>query len=62
MDLDMIRSFETAALLVLFLVLVYFVYIKTDKKAFDEAANLPFSGDDTSDKVEHNQNKGADHE
>jgi len=62
MDMDFIRSFETVALLILFLGLVYIVYIKTDKKAFDEAANLPFSGDETSNKIENNQNKGADHE
>jgi len=59
MDMDFIRSFETLALLILFLVLVYIVYIKTDKKAFDEAANLPFNGDETSDKIENNQEKGA---
>ena len=62
MDMDFLRSFETVALLVLFLGLVYIVYIKTDKRAFDEAANLPFSGDETSNKIEHNQKKGADHE
>jgi len=62
MDMDFIRSFETIALLILFLALVYIVYRKTDKSSFDEAANLPFVGDETSNKIESNQKKGGDHE
>ncbi len=62
MDLNLIRSFETLALFVLFLVLVYLLYRKTDDKTFEEAANLPFVGDETSDKIESNQTKGESHE
>ncbi len=62
MDLNVIRSLETLALFVLFLVLVYLLYRKTDDKTFEEAANLPFVGDETSDKVESNHKKGENHE
>jgi cytochrome c oxidase cbb3-type subunit IV len=62
MDMNSIRSLETLALFVLFLVLVYLLYRKTDNKTFEEVANLPFVGDDTTNKIESNQNKGEDHE
>ncbi|MEP1744125.1 MAG: CcoQ/FixQ family Cbb3-type cytochrome c oxidase assembly chaperone [Kangiellaceae bacterium] len=62
LDLNLIRSLETLALFVLFLVLVYLLYRKTDDKTFEDAANLPFVGDETTNKIETNQNKGENHE
>lgn len=62
MDINLIRIFETFALFILFLGLVYLLYRKTDKNTFKEAANLPFEGDETSNKIESNQNKGENHE
>ncbi len=62
MDIDLIRSLETVALFVLFLGLVFLLYMKTDKKTFHEAENLPFVGDETSNKIEIEQDKGENHE
>lgn len=62
MDIDFIRSFETVALFVLFLGLVFLLYAKTDKKTFKEAEQLPFIGDETSNKIEVEQDKGENHE
>jgi cytochrome c oxidase cbb3-type subunit IV len=62
MDLNLIRSLETLALFVLFLVLVYLLYRKTDKQTFKEAENLPFVGDETTNKIETIKTKGENHE
>ncbi|MBV1909717.1 MAG: cbb3-type cytochrome c oxidase subunit 3 [Kangiellaceae bacterium] len=62
MDLNLIRSLETLALFVLFMGLVYLLYRKTDDKTFEDAANLPFVGDETSNKVESELIKDKDHE
>jgi len=61
-DIDFIRSLETVALFVLFLGLVFLLYAKTDKKTFEEAEQLPFIGDETSNKIEVEQDKGENHE
>ena len=62
MDINLIRILQTVALFALFLGLVYLLYRKTDDKTFEEAANLPFVGDETSDIIEIKQNKGENHE
>lgn len=62
MDLNLIRSLETLVLFVLFLGLVYLLYRKTNKKTFEEAENLPFVGDETSNIIENKQTKGDNHE
>jgi cytochrome c oxidase cbb3-type subunit 4 len=62
MDLNTIRSLETLALFVLFLVLIYLLYRKTNDKTFEEAANLPFIGDETSTEIITKQEEGDNHE
>ena len=62
MDLNTIKSLETLALFVLFLVLIYLLYRKTNDKTFEEAANLPFVGDETSTEIITKQKEGDDHE
>ena len=62
MDLNLIRILVTVALFVIFLVLIYLLYGRRDKKIYEEAANLPFVGDDTSDIIESKKIKGEDHE
>lgn len=62
MDLDLIRSLQTLALFVLFLGLVYLLYRKTDDKTFEDAANLPFVGDETSNIIESKSSEGDSHE
>ncbi len=62
MDIDLIRILQTVALFILFLGLVYLLYRKTDDKTFEEVANLPFVGDETSNIIETKQYKGEDHE
>ncbi|MBI4741876.1 MAG: cbb3-type cytochrome c oxidase subunit 3 [Betaproteobacteria bacterium] len=46
MDLNDLRSIMTVVSLLTFLGIVWWAYTKTNKKGFDEAANLPFSDDD----------------
>lgn len=62
MDINLIRILQTVALFILFLGLVYLLYRKTNDKTFEEAANLPFAGDETSDIIEIKQNTGGNHE
>jgi cytochrome c oxidase cbb3-type subunit IV len=46
MDLGVIRGTGTVTLLVAFVVLCFWAWSPRQKKAFDEAAMLPFAGDD----------------
>ncbi len=46
MDINDLRSIVTVAGLVCFLAIAAWAYGKGSKKGFDEAANLPFAGDD----------------
>ncbi|WP_412479142.1 cbb3-type cytochrome oxidase subunit 3 [Azonexus sp. IMCC34839] len=46
MDINDLRSLITVAGLLCFLAIVGWAYGKSSKKRFEEAANLPFSGDD----------------
>jgi len=48
MDLTLLRSLSTLLLFVAFIGMVIWTYSKKRKKHFDEAANLPFVGDETS--------------
>lgn len=42
MDINDLRSITTVAMLVLFAGIVWWAYSASHKKAFEEAANLPF--------------------
>jgi len=57
-DLNLIRILVTVALFVLFLVLILLLFKKRDTKIYQDAANLPFMGDDTSDIIESKKIKG----
>ena len=46
MDINDLRSIITVTGLLCFLAIVGWAYGKSSKKGFEEAANLPFSGDD----------------
>lgn len=46
MDINDLRSIVTVTGLLCFLAIVAWAYGKSSKKGFEEAANLPFSGDD----------------
>ncbi len=46
MDINDLRSITTVLGLLCFLGIVGWAYGKSSKKGFEEAANLPFSGDD----------------
>ena len=49
MDINDLRSIVTVTGLLCFLAIVAWAYGKSSKKGFEEAANLPFSGDDDQD-------------
>jgi cytochrome c oxidase cbb3-type subunit 4 len=46
MDAGTIRGIGTLALLLSFVVLCVWAWLPSQKRRFDEAANLPFLGDD----------------
>lgn len=46
MDINDLRSIVTVVGLLCFLAIVAWAYGRSSQKGFDEAANLPFSGDD----------------
>jgi len=46
MDINDLRSIITVAGLLCFLAIVGWAYGKSSRKGFEEAANLPFAGDD----------------
>jgi len=46
MDINDIRAWQTAVLMVSFIGIVIWAYSKRRKKSFDEAANLPFADED----------------
>ena len=46
MDINDIRAWQTAVLLVSFIGIIFWAYSKRRKKDFDEAANLPFADED----------------
>jgi cytochrome c oxidase cbb3-type subunit 4 len=46
MDINDIRAWQTAVLMVAFIGIVIWAYSKRRKKSFDEAANLPFADED----------------
>ena len=46
MDLNDIRAWHTAILMIAFIGIVFWAYSKRRKKSFDEAANLPFADED----------------
>ena len=62
MDLNDIRSLSTLALFILFIVMVFQLFRKKNKKHYDDAANLPFSGDERSQKIDNTQEKVDNHE
>jgi len=46
MDINDIRAWQTAVLMVAFIGIVIWAYSKRRNKSFDEAANLPFADED----------------
>jgi cytochrome c oxidase cbb3-type subunit 4 len=46
MDINDIRAWQTAILMISFIGIVIWAYSKRRKKSFDEAANLPFADED----------------
>jgi cytochrome c oxidase cbb3-type subunit 4 len=46
MDINDLRGFSTAFLMVAFIGLCIWAYSKKRKKSFDEAANLPFADEE----------------
>ncbi len=46
MDINDLRSMTTVLGLLCFLAIVAWAYGRSSQKGFEEAANLPFSGDD----------------
>ena len=46
MDINDLRGLSTAFLMIAFIGLCFWAYSKKRKKAFDEAANLPFADDE----------------
>ena len=46
MDLNDIRAWHTAILMILFIGIIFWAYSKRRKSSFDEAANLPFADED----------------
>ncbi len=46
MDINIIRGLLTALLIIIFIVLYFWAFSKDRKSDFDEAAQLPFVGDD----------------
>lgn len=47
MDLGMIRGFGTVILMLAFIGLCFWAYSPRQRRRFDDAAQLPFQGDDT---------------
>jgi len=43
MEINDIRAWHTAVMLISFLGIIFWAYSKRRKKSFDEAANLPFA-------------------
>jgi cytochrome c oxidase cbb3-type subunit 4 len=46
MDINDLRGISTAFLLFAFIALIFWAYSSSQKKQFDEAANLPFADED----------------
>ncbi len=51
MDINTVRGLITLVLMVLFIALIIVVY-RRKKSDYDDAANLPFVGDDTNPTIE----------
>ncbi|MCW8878934.1 MAG: cbb3-type cytochrome c oxidase subunit 3 [Kangiellaceae bacterium] len=63
MDINLVRGLITLALFVLFMVLIYQVFSKKNKRRYEDAANLVFDdGDERSQDVNQNETKVKDHE
>jgi cytochrome c oxidase cbb3-type subunit 4 len=50
MDINTLRGLSTLFLLIVFIGLIFWAYSGKRKKAFDEAANLPFADDEINDR------------
>ena len=46
MDINDIRAWQTAILLISFIGIIFWAYSKRRKSSFDEAANLPFADEE----------------
>ncbi|TQV87498.1 cbb3-type cytochrome oxidase subunit 3 [Aliikangiella coralliicola] len=63
MDINLIRSLITLALFVLFIVLIYQVFSKKNKRHYEDAANLVFNdGDERSEQINQDKTKVKNHD
>jgi cytochrome c oxidase cbb3-type subunit 4 len=63
MDINIIRGLLTALLIIIFIALYFWAFSKKRKAGFDEAANLPFVGDDSDETIiQQTPAKGKNHE
>ena len=56
-DINDFRAWHTVVLMLLFIGVVIWAYSKRTKKAFDEAANLPFTEDPVHEATMEKENK-----
>ena len=59
MDINDLRGLSTAFLMVTFIGLCFWAYSKKRKKAFDEAANLPFADEELNQRTMQEENKNG---
>ena len=63
MDINLIRSLITLALFLLFLVLIWQVFSKKNKRHYEDASKLVFDdGDERSQEINQNESKVKDHD
>jgi len=52
LDINVLRSIVTVVLFVLFIALIIWAWSKDRKQEFDEAANIPFEGNEISEDLQ----------
>ena len=52
LDINILRSIVTVSLFVLFIALIIWAWSKDRKQEFEEAANIPFEGNDISKELQ----------
>ena len=57
MDINEFRAWHTVILLIIFIGIVVWAYSKRRKRAFDEAANLPFADEEQHQATVEKENK-----
>jgi cytochrome c oxidase cbb3-type subunit 4 len=59
MDINDLRGLSTLFLFIAFIGLCFWAYSKKRKKAFDEAANLPFADDELNQRTMQEEQKNG---